>query len=94
VQPHCLIDDGPCALAAVDAAGLGPGVVRDIAMTRLNQEKPGRLGALARMLGDAGVNILIQYSDHAGHLGLLPSFDDTALCRDAIERWEQGLMKG
>ncbi|GAA1936914.1 hypothetical protein GCM10009837_73870 [Streptomyces durmitorensis] len=44
---HYLVDDGPAALAAVVAARLGPAVVRDVAMTRLDQEPPGQLGALA-----------------------------------------------
>ncbi|WP_327367216.1 ACT domain-containing protein [Streptomyces sp. NBC_01217] len=87
---HYLVDDGPAALTAVNAVGLGPAVVRDVTMTRLNQETPGQLGALARMLGDAGVNVLIQYSDHAGNLVLLVSDEHTAMCRDVIERWEQG----
>lgn len=86
---HYLVDDGPAALTAVNAVGLGPAVVRDVTMTRLNQETPGQLGALARMLGDAGVNVLIQYSDHA-NLVLLVSDEHTAMCRDVIERWEQG----
>ncbi|MCK1795872.1 hypothetical protein MTQ01_07610 [Streptomyces sp. XM4193] len=87
---HYLVDDGPVALAVVAAAGLGPAVVRDVAMTRLDQETPGQLGALARVLGDAGVNVLVQYSDHAGNLVLLVPDEHTALCRDVIERWEQG----
>lgn len=86
---HYLVDDGPAALAAVTAAGLGPAVVRDVAITRLDQETPGQLGALARMLGDAGVNILIQYSDHAGDLVLLVSDEHTAVCREVIGLWEQ-----
>ncbi|WP_243629143.1 hypothetical protein [Streptomyces sp. APSN-46.1] len=87
---HYLVDDGPAALAAVNAAGLGPAVVRDVAMTRLDQETPGQLGALARLLGDAGVNVLIQYSDHGGNLVLLVSDEHTAVCRDVVERWERG----
>ncbi|WP_406279019.1 hypothetical protein OHT93_38575 [Streptomyces sp. NBC_00191] len=87
---HYLVDDGPAALAAVTAAGLGTTVVRDVAITRLDQDKPGQLGALARMLGDAGVNVLVQYSDHAGNLVLLVSDEHTTVCRDTIVRWEQG----
>ncbi|MGW2277839.1 hypothetical protein [Streptomyces sp. NPDC001770] len=87
---HYLVDDGPAALAAVTAAGLGTTVVRDVVITRLDQDKPGQLGALARMLGDAGVNVLVQYSDHAGNLVLLVSDDHTTVCRDTIVRWEQG----
>jgi hypothetical protein len=87
---HYLVDDGPAALAAVNVAELGTAVVRDVAMTRLDQDKPGQLGALARMLGNAGVNVLVQYSDHAGNLVLLVSDEHTTTCRDTIERWEQG----
>ena len=87
---HYLVDDGPAALAAVTAAGLGTAVVRDVAVTRLDQDKPGQLGALARMLGNAGVNVLVQYSDHSGNLILLVSDEHTTVCRDTIERWEQG----
>lgn len=86
---HYLVDDAPAALAAVTAAGLSPAVARDVVMTRLDQETPGQLGALARMLGDAGVNVLVQYSDHAGNLVLLVSDKHTAMCRDVITRWEQ-----
>ena len=86
---HYLVDDGPAALAAVTAAGLGTTVVRDVAITRLDQDKPGQLGALARMLGDAGVNVLVQYGDHAGNLVLLVSDEHSAVCRDTIVRWEQ-----
>lgn len=87
---HYLVDDGPAALDALEGTGLGSAAVREVAMTRLDQEKPGQLGALARMLGDAGVNVLVQYSDHVGNLVLLVPDEQTALCRDTLERWEQG----
>ncbi|MFE2375297.1 ACT domain-containing protein [Streptomyces sp. NPDC059398] len=87
---HYLVDDGPAALAAVEAAGFGPGVVRDVLMTRLDQERPGQLGALARVLGDAGVNVLTQYSDHGGNLVLLVADEQAAACQDAISRWRHG----
>jgi hypothetical protein len=86
---HYLVDDGPSALAAVTTAGIGPAVVRDVVMTRLDQETPGQLGALARLLGDAGVNVLVQYSDHAGNLVLLMDDRDVPACRDVIARWER-----
>jgi hypothetical protein len=86
---HYLVDDGPSALAAVTTAGIGPAVVRDVIMTRLDQETPGQLGALARLLGDAGVNVLVQYSDHAGNLVLLMDDQHVAACREVIARWER-----
>ncbi|QKW48946.1 hypothetical protein [Streptomyces buecherae] len=87
---HYLVDDGPAALAAVAAAGLGPAVVRDVVMTRLDQETPGQLGTLARRLGDAGVNVATQYSDHAGNLVLLVSDEHLGACREVLARWERG----
>lgn len=86
---HYLVDDGPTALAAVTTAEIGPAVVRDVVITRLDQETPGQLGALTRLLGDAGVNILVQYSDHAGNLVLLADDDSASACREAIGLWEQ-----
>ncbi|MFJ2868011.1 amino acid-binding protein [Kitasatospora sp. NPDC087314] len=85
---HYLVDDGPLALRAATEAELGPAVVRDVVMTRLNQEMPGQLGALARLLGDAGVNVLVQYSDHDGNLVLLVAESHAKACRDVIARWE------
>jgi hypothetical protein len=85
---HYLVDDGPAALAAVTAAGIGPAVVRDVVMTRLDQQTPGQLGALARLLGDAGLNVLVQYSDHAGNLVLLMDDQDVPAGREVIARWE------
>jgi len=86
---HYLVDNGPAALAAVTAAGIGPAVVRDVVMTRLDQETPGQLGALARLLSDAGLNVLVQYSDHAGNLVLLTDDQHVAACRAVIARWER-----
>jgi hypothetical protein len=86
---HYLVDDGPVALRAVVDAGLGPADVRDVVMTRLDQETPGQLGTLARRLGDAGVNVQIQYSDHVGNLVLLVTDEDTKACREAVARWEK-----
>lgn len=87
---HYLVDDGPAALAAVTAARIGPAVVRDVVLTRLDQETPGQLGALSRLLGDAGVDVLVQYSDHVGNLVLLVGDDHAATCRDVVAQWERG----
>ncbi|WP_407319730.1 hypothetical protein UQW22_04730 [Isoptericola halotolerans] len=89
---HYLVDDGATALDAVASAGLGPAVVRDVVVTRLDQDTPGQLGTLARLLGDAGVNVEVQYSDHDGNLVVVAD-DDTA-CREVVEAWERGLPGG
>ncbi|MFI9489351.1 ACT domain-containing protein [Promicromonospora sp. NPDC052451] len=87
---HYLVHDGARALRAVTAAGLGPAVVRDVVLARLDQEVPGQLGTLARRLGDAGVNVRVQYSDHVGNLVLLVAEADRAACRAVVADWGSG----
>jgi hypothetical protein len=84
---HYLVHDGARALAAVTAAGLGPARVCDVVLARLEQEVPGQLGTLARRLGDAGVNVLVQYSDHVGNLVLLVDDADEPTAREVVARW-------
>ncbi|WP_454856401.1 ACT domain-containing protein [Promicromonospora soli] len=84
---HYLVRDGARALAAVTAAGLRPARVRDVVLARLEQEVPGQLGTLARRLGDAGVNVLVQYSDHVGNLVLLVDDADEPAAREVVARW-------
>ncbi|MFC0601101.1 ACT domain-containing protein [Streptomyces palmae] len=85
---HYLVDNGSIALRAATEAALGTAAVRDVVMTRLDQETPGQLGALARLLGDAGVNVLVQYSDHTGNLVLIVAEEHVKACRDVVGRWE------
>ncbi|MFD7023823.1 hypothetical protein [Promicromonospora sukumoe] len=86
---HYLVHDGARALAAVTAAGIGPAAVHDVVLARLDQEVPGQLGTLARRLGDAGVNVLVQYSDHVGNLVLLVADVDLAACRRVVAAWSR-----
>lgn len=89
---HYLVHDGARALQAVTEAGLGPAVVRDVVLARLDQEVPGQLGTLARRLGDARVNVLVQYSDHVGNLVLLVADDDVPAAREVVAAWGRRLM--
>lgn len=85
---HYLVDDGPLALRSAVEAGLGPAVMNDVVVTRLDQQTPGQLGTLAGMLGDTGVNVLVQYSDHDGNLVLIVADEAAGICRNVISRWE------
>lgn len=89
---HYLVHDGARALRAVTAAGLGPAVVRDVQIASLDQETPGQLGTLARRLGDAGVNVLVQYSDHVGNLVLLVADERVPACHEVLARWGSGRL--
>lgn len=52
---------------------------------RLGQDVPGPLGAVARRMAEAGVNIEVQYSDHANQLILV--VDDLERGRAASDAW-------
>lgn len=65
---HFLVEDAAAAAAALRAANIELLAVREVVAQRLDQERPGQLGALARAMADAGVNIECVYSDHGGQL--------------------------
>ena len=75
---HFLVENGNAARAALKQAGLGAATVRPVLIRRLKQDVPGQLGAIARALGEAGVNIETQYSDHANRLILVVDDIETA----------------
>ena len=82
---HFLVEDGEAAQQALEQAGLGTATVRPALIRRLKQDVPGQLGAIARALGDAGINIETQYSDHANRLILV--VDDMEAAERATSEW-------
>jgi len=82
---HFLVEDGEAARVALENAGIGIATVRPVLIRQLKQEIPGQLGAIARALADAGVNIETQYSDHANRLVLV--VDDMAAAEQATADW-------
>ncbi|MEJ3406067.1 hypothetical protein WDJ51_15135 [Rathayibacter sp. YIM 133350] len=79
---HFLVDDADRAAHALDAAGLGPVGVNRVVMVELDQELPGQLGAFTGRLGEQGIDILVQYSDHDHSLVIITREDQ----HDAAER--------
>lgn len=73
-----LVADGEAARAALERAGIEVLGVDEVLLLRIDQETPGQLGAIARRMADAGVNILTQYSDHANRLVLVVDRLDAA----------------
>ena len=84
-RAHFLVADGEAARDALARAGLGTALVRPVLIRRLKQGTPGQLGAIARALAEAGVNIETQYSDHANRLILV--VDDMEAGEQATMDW-------
>ena len=84
---HFLVADGDRAAMVLRDAGIEVIGVREVLVQRLDQEKPGQLGKLARALADAGVNIECVYSDHDHQLVLC--VDDLEAGRRVSEAWRR-----
>ncbi|HWR14240.1 MAG TPA: hypothetical protein VN577_05405 [Terriglobales bacterium] len=82
---HFLVHDGQKARRALEDAGIKVTAVRDVLIQRLRQDEPGQLGKLSRQMADVGVNIEVQYSDHANQLILV--VDDMEKGRAVSESW-------
>jgi hypothetical protein len=61
---HFLVDNGPLAKDALKQVGMHVHKCREVLVQRLDQDRPGQLGAFCRALAEAGVNIEVLYSDH------------------------------
>jgi hypothetical protein len=82
---HFLFEDGAAAREALEAAGIRVVASSEVLVQRLRQEVPGQLGELSRRMAEAGVNIEVMYSDHAGQMILV--VDDLATGRSVSEAW-------
>ena len=84
---HFLFEDGNAAKVVLEGAGIQVVDVKRVFIQRLDQELPGQLGAIARRMADAGVNIEVQYSDHDNQLIIVA--DDFEKGRKVSEDWER-----
>jgi hypothetical protein len=82
---HFLFEDGTAARKALEAKGIEVLADREVLIQRLNQDQPGQLGKICRLMADAGVNIEVIYSDHQNQLILV--VDDIEKGRAVSERW-------
>lgn len=82
---HFLFRDAETAARTSKDVGIAVVAIRKPLIRRLKQGTPGQLGAISRALADAGVNILVQYSDHHNRLVLV--CDNEELAKSATLEW-------
>ncbi len=82
---HFLFEDGVAARKVLEEKGIED---REVLVQKLNQEQPGQLGKISRLMAEAGVNIEVIYSDHQNQLILV--VDDLEKGRAVSEAWKKG----
>ena len=65
---HFLVEDADKAQQELSNVGIHVVKINNVLIQKLRQDVPGQLGMFCRKLSDAGVNILVQYSDHSNQL--------------------------
>ena len=85
---HFLFDDTVVARKALEEKGIEVLEDREVLVQRLNQNQPGQLGKISRMMAEAGVNIEVIYSDHQNQLILV--VDDLEKGRAVSDAWKRG----
>jgi hypothetical protein len=85
---HFLFEDTVAARTALEEKGIAVLADREVLVQRLNQDQPGQLGRISRMMAEAGVNIEVVYSDHENQLILV--VDDFEKGQSVSEMWKRG----
>ena len=88
---HFLFEDGVAARKALEEKGIEVLADKEVLIQKLNQDQPGQLGKITRMMAEAGVNIEILYSDHQNQLILV--VDDLEKGRAVSEAWKREARK-
>jgi len=82
---HFLVEDSEKAKAVLQAVGIKVLKINEVLVQKLRQDVAGQLGMFCRRLADAGINILVQYSDHANQLIVV--VDDIEKGRKVSKDW-------
>ena len=82
---HFLVEDAEKAKEVLQTAGIKVVKVNEVLIQKLRQDVPGQLGMFCRRIGDVGINILAQYSDHANQLVVV--VDDQEKGKLVSEQW-------
>src|SRR5882757_1649892 len=88
---HFLFEDGVAARNALEEKGITVLADKEVLVQKLNQDEPGQLGKISRLMAEAGVNIEVIYSDHQNQLILV--VDDFEKGQAVSESWRQGVRE-
>jgi hypothetical protein len=84
---HFLVEEAEKAKAVLAEVGIEVVKINEVLIQKLRQDVPGQLGMFCRRMADAGVNILVQYSDHANQLIVV--VDDVEKGKQVSEAWSK-----
>lgn len=79
---HLLVSDAKAATKALEDAGIDVADQREVVVVDL-EDKPGKLGGIARDLAEAGVNVDVAYTIFSG-VRLVIVTDDTEKAQAAL----------
>jgi hypothetical protein len=79
---HVLVDDADRTREALEFGGMEVTGERDVLVVEV-EDRPGTMAALARKLGDAGVNVELAYTTFGG-VKIVLGVDDLEKARDSV----------
>ena len=82
---HFLVEEAERAKEVLAKEGIEVIKIHEVLIQKLRQNVPGQLGMFCRRLANAGINILVQYSDHSNQLIVV--VDDIKKGRQVSEEW-------
>lgn len=87
---HFLMENAEKGKAVLEERGVKVTAIHEVLIQKLNQDMPGQLGMICRAMQEAGVNILVQYSNHDNQLVLV--VDDYKKGKAVSDNWEKKRM--
>lgn len=82
---HFLVEEADKAKQVLGTVGIEVIKINDVIIQKLRQDVPGQLGLFCSRLANNDVNILVQYSDHANQLIIVP--DDIQKAKEVSAAW-------